>query len=55
MDVHVRTYIHANLNYRFVQLPTGQAAFEIERSIRKGEWPHGKPFLNPLTERTTML
>lgn len=48
MDAHVRKYIHANLGYRFVIVPDGNAAREIEKLIRTGAWEHGKPLLNPL-------
>jgi hypothetical protein len=48
MDARVRKYIHCYLGYRFVILPGGKAAFDIERLIKCGEWGHGKPLLNPV-------
>jgi hypothetical protein len=47
MDAHVRQYIHANLGYRFIKVGDGKTAREIENLIKKGEWPQGKPLLNP--------
>src|ERR1700736_5248346 len=47
MDAFVRRYIHENLCYRFVMLPDGAAAREVEAAIRRGEWDHGMPLLNP--------
>jgi hypothetical protein len=47
MDAFVRLYIHENLSYRFVILPDGAAAREAEAAIKRGEWGHGKPLLNP--------
>jgi hypothetical protein len=47
MDAHVRQYIHSYLGYRFAILADGGTALKIERSIRRGEWSHGKPLLNP--------
>ena len=42
MDAHVRKYIHANLSYRFVILPDGKAAREMEGLIRNGAWGAGE-------------
>jgi hypothetical protein len=47
MDAFVRRYIHEHLFYRFVMLPEGAAAYEVEKAIKKGEWEHGRPLLNP--------
>jgi hypothetical protein len=49
MDAYVRKYIHDNLGYRFVILPNGKTAFDIEKLIKGGAWKHGKPLLNPTT------
>ena len=46
MDAHVRQYIHENLGYRFVILPDGKAAREVEQLIKNGGWTQGKPLLN---------
>ena len=47
MDAFVRRYIHEHLFYRFVMLPEGAAAYEVEKAIKNGEWEHGRPLLNP--------
>jgi hypothetical protein len=47
MDAFVRRYIHENLYYRFVLLPDGATAYSVEKAIKRGEWEHGLPFLNP--------
>jgi hypothetical protein len=47
MDAHVRKYIHSNLGYRIAILPDGKTARELEKLIKNGAWPQGKPLLNP--------
>ena len=47
MDAFVRKYIHENLSYRFVILPDGKAARDLEAAIQGGKWGPGRPFLNP--------
>jgi hypothetical protein len=47
MDAFVRQYIHENLNYRFVMLRDGAAAYTLETTIKSGGWEHGRPLLNP--------
>jgi hypothetical protein len=47
MDAFVRRYIHENLLYRFVLMPDGSAAYAVEKTIKRGEWEHGRPLLNP--------
>jgi hypothetical protein len=47
MDAFVRRYINENLNYRFVLVPDGSAASAVEKAIKRGEWEHGCPLLNP--------
>jgi hypothetical protein len=47
MDAFVRRYIHENLSYRFVLVPNGSTAYALERTIKRGEWDHGRPLLNP--------
>jgi hypothetical protein len=47
MDAFVRRYIHDNLSYRFVTLPEGKAAYDVESTIKSGAWEHGRPLLNP--------
>jgi hypothetical protein len=47
MDAFVRRYIRENLNYRFVMVPDGAAAYATEKAIKRGEWECGRPLLNP--------
>ncbi len=46
LDVHVRTYIHQHLGYRYTFCKDGAAALALERVIQRGEWPCGVPMLN---------
>ncbi len=48
LDAHVRRYIHAHLGYRYCMCADGAEALALERQIRRGEWPKGKPLLNPV-------
>jgi hypothetical protein len=52
MDSHIRSYIHANLGYRFVMVPDARTALDIEKTIRSGAWLEDKPLLNPLTSKS---
>jgi hypothetical protein len=47
LDGFVQRYIHENLSYRFVLVPDGLTAFALEKAIKRGEWEHGLPLLNP--------
>jgi len=47
LDVYVRRYIHQHLGYRFILCPDGAEAVDVERQIKRGDWSHGKPLLNP--------
>ena len=47
MDAFVRRYIHESLSYRFVVVPDGSTAYAVEKSVKLGEWEHGRPLLNP--------
>ena len=47
MDAFVRRYIHENLSYRFVILADGAEALAVEATIKSGDWPYGRPQLNP--------
>jgi hypothetical protein len=46
-DAFVRRYIHEHLGYRYSLCADGVEALALERRLRKGGWPHGKPSLNP--------
>lgn len=48
LDQLTRAYIRQHLNYRFQLSPDGTTALAIERAIRTGCLPAGKPYLNPL-------
>jgi hypothetical protein len=47
LDAHVRRYVHQHLGYRFSLCGDGAEAAALERQIRRGGWPHGKPLLTP--------
>jgi hypothetical protein len=47
MDAFIRRYIHESLRYRYLMLPDGATAFRYEATIKLGNWPHGRPLLNP--------
>jgi hypothetical protein len=47
LDAYVRRYIHQHLGYRFSVCGDGAEAAAIQRQIKRGEWPMGKPLLNP--------
>lgn len=47
-DAFVRQYIHKHLGYRFSLCGDGAEALALERKVRLGDWPKGKPLLNPL-------
>jgi hypothetical protein len=46
LDVRVRDYVVAHLAFRWVETPDGAIARKIELAIQRGQWEHGKPFLN---------
>jgi hypothetical protein len=48
MDKLVRTYIANHLGFRWIETPDARTARDIEGMIRRGDWLHGKPLLNPL-------
>jgi hypothetical protein len=47
LDQLTRSFVHDHLSFRFAQTETFRAAFELERSIQRGEFPAGQPYLNP--------
>jgi hypothetical protein len=47
LDAYVRRYIHQHLGYRATLCREGAEALLIEHQIRRGQWAHGKPLLNP--------
>jgi hypothetical protein len=48
LDQLVRAYIQERLGFRFVVLPDGQSARQVEQAVRRGALRSGKPLLNPL-------
>lgn len=47
LDNLAKRYIHANLSYRFVEVPDSEQAFLVENAIRSGVLNCSKPLLNP--------
>ncbi|MFI6516986.1 hypothetical protein ACIBF1_15635 [Spirillospora sp. NPDC050679] len=47
LDALTRNYIHERLSYRFTVTKGGKAAFDLERAIKDGALPAGRPYLNP--------
>jgi hypothetical protein len=48
LDHMTRDFISQNLAYRYFICRDGTAALAIERSVRAGQLPAGRPYLNPL-------
>lgn len=48
LDQMTRSYIHLHLTYRFVLCRDGAEALAVERAVREGSLPTGRPYLNPL-------
>ena len=48
LDHMTRDFIRQNLAYRFLVCRDGTDALEIERHVRAGQLPAGRPYLNPL-------
>ena len=48
MDQLVQDYVLACLGFRWVETPDAATAMKVEAAIQRGQWEHGKPFLNPL-------
>lgn len=46
-DSLIRSFIRENLSYRFIETPSGEVAYLVERQVQHGELDCGKPFLNP--------
>lgn len=52
MDVYCRRLIHETMGYRYVCLPDGAAAREVERQARGGRLAAGTPLLNALRTKS---
>jgi hypothetical protein len=48
LDSLVRDYVRGRLAFRFVETVDGNAAYVLEREVRRGALSCGKPVLNPL-------
>jgi hypothetical protein len=48
LDHLTRDFICQNLTYRYLVCRDGTEALEIERHVRAGQLPAGRPYLNPL-------
>jgi hypothetical protein len=43
-----KDFIRRHLSYRFAVYPSGAEALAVERDLRAGQAPAGRPYLNPL-------
>lgn len=48
LDRLTRDYIREHFRYRFLVCRDGTEALAIERAVREGELPAGRPYINPL-------
>jgi len=48
LDQMTRSFIRAQLGYRFAVCRDGAEALAVERAVRAGSLPAGPPYLNPL-------
>ena len=48
LDRLTRDFIRQNLTYRYLVCRDGTEALKIERQVRTGQLPAGRPYLNPL-------
>lgn len=48
LDRLTRDYVREHLSYRFLACRDGAEALAMERAIRAGQLPAGRPYLNPL-------
>jgi hypothetical protein len=48
LDHLTRDFIRENLTYRYIVCQDGTEALQIERHVRTGQLPAGRPYLNPL-------
>jgi hypothetical protein len=48
LDQLTRSFIRDHLSYRFAVYGDGAEALAVERAVRDGGLPAGRPYLNPL-------
>lgn len=49
LDQLTKDFIRTQLSYRFAVYPSGAEALAVERALRAGQSPAGRPYLNPLS------
>jgi hypothetical protein len=52
LDMAPHDFIRANLGFRWLELPDGASALQLERRLQRGEHACGRPLLNPLQSST---
>lgn len=50
LDQLTKRFIRGQLSYRFLACPDGRQALALERQVRAGSLPAGRPYLNPLNK-----
>jgi hypothetical protein len=48
LDLMTRRFIREHLGYRFTLYRDGAEALAVERAVRAGGLPPGRPYVNPL-------
>lgn len=48
LDLMTRSFVREHLGYRFIVYRDGTEALSVERAVRAGGLPAGRPYLNPL-------
>jgi len=48
LDQLTKSFVHGHLSYRFAVSGDGAEALAVERTVRAGGLPAGRPYLNPL-------
>lgn len=48
LDQMTKKFIRQHLSYRFLIYSSGKEALSVERAVRAGGLPAGRPYMNPL-------
>ena len=48
IDAATREYIRGNFGFRWLEMESGKAAYEVERHLQQGKAECRRPLLNPL-------
>ena len=48
LDASTRAFIREELSFRFLEVPDGRSALDLERQVQAGSLDIGKPLLNPI-------